>query len=78
MKTILEDGRIFETKPFLEIQYNPKELVYKFKFVTDDRIVTSSPTHLWAVWDKKTKDICMKQMDVIDINMHELLIQGWK
>lgn len=78
MKTILSDGRVFETLPFLSIQYNPNEPVYKFIFITSDRNVKSSERHLWAVWDKKTYDVGMIRMDEIDIEKHELLIQGWE
>lgn len=78
MKTILPDGRVFETLPFLQIQYTPEEPVYKFEFVTPDRKVKSSARHLWAVWDKKKKDIDLIRMDEIIIEKHELLVQGWE
>jgi hypothetical protein len=78
MKTILPDGRVFETKEFISIQYNPEEPVYKYTFLTDDRKVQSSARHEWAVWNKETKDVDMIRMDTIDINQHELLIQGWE
>ena len=78
MKSALDDGRVFETKPFLEINLIPDEPVYKFVFLTDDRKVKSSARHEWAVWNKITKKIEMVRMDTIDIAVHELLIQGWK
>lgn len=78
MKTVLPDGRIFETLPFIQIQYNPEEPVYKFEFVTSDRKVKSSARHLWAVWDKVSRDIDMVRMDEIIIEKHELLVQGWE
>ncbi len=78
MKTVLPDGRVFETQPFLKIQFNPAEPVYKFEFVTSDRTVKSSARHLWAVWDKHSKDVDMIRMDAIEIEKHELLIQGWE
>lgn len=78
VKTLLSDGRIFETLPFIEIQYKPEEPVYKFEFITPDRKVRSSARHLWAVWDKQTRDIEMIRMDEIVIEKHELLVQGWE
>lgn len=78
MKTILPDGRVFETIPFEFIEYNPTEPVYSFKFATKDRNVKSSARHLWAVWDKTSHTIDMIRMDAIDIEKHELLIQGWE
>lgn len=78
MKTILDDGRVFETKPFISIVFNPEEKVYKYTFLTDDRSVKSSARHEWAVWDKDAKNIDMIRMDTIDIDKHELLIQGWE
>ena len=77
MKTILSDGRIFETKEFISITYDPEEPVYKYTFLTDDRKVQSSARHEWAVWNKLTKKVDMIRMDSIDINQHELLIQNW-
>lgn len=73
----LPDGRVFETKPFLIIIFNPNEKVYKYTFITDDRKVKSSARHEWVVWDKVKKDIVMKRMDVINIDVDELLVQGW-
>ena len=78
MKTVLPDGRVFETMPFTKITYNPDEMVYKYTFETKDRSVKSSSRHEWGVWDKKTKDILMKRMEDITIEDDELLIQGWK
>lgn len=78
MKTVLPDGRVFETKPFIKIEYNPEEPVYKYTFRTDDRDVKSSARHEWAVWDKKTKDVDMIKMSEIKIEQHELLTQGWE
>lgn len=78
MKTILPDGRVFETLPFLSITFNPDEPVYKFTFVTSDRNVKSSSRHLWAIWDKVEKNVDMIRMDEIDIDNHELLVQGWE
>ena len=78
LKTILSDGRVFETQPFTNIIYNPDELVYKFEFDTVDRHVRSSARHLWAVWDKVNKTLDMISMKDIKIEQHELLIQGWK
>ena len=78
MKTVLPDGRVFETMPFLKIEYNPSEPVYKFEFITSDRSVKSSARHLWAVWDKKQRNVDMVRMDAIEIENHELLIQGWE
>lgn len=78
MKTVLPDGRVFETMPFTEINYNPDEMVYKYTFETTDRSVKSSSRHEWGVWDKKTKEILMKKMEDITIEDDELLIQGWE
>ena len=78
MKTVLPDGRVFETLPFLQIQYMPDEPVYKFEFITHDRKVKSSARHEWAVWDKHAKDFDMVRMDKIIIEKHELLVQGWE
>lgn len=78
MKTILPDGRVFETIPFIAILYYPEEPVYKFEFITSDRCVKSSSRHTWGVWDKENKNITMIRMDEININQHELLIQGWE
>ncbi len=78
MKTILPDGRVFETMPFIMISYNPDEMVYKYIFKTKDRTVKSSSRHEWGVWDKKTKEILMKRMEDITIEVDELLIQGWE
>ena len=78
MKTLLPDGRVFETKEFIAIVYHPNEPVYKYTFITDDRKVKSSARHEWAVWDKETKEIEMLRMDTIDQHKHELLIQGWE
>jgi hypothetical protein len=78
MKTVLSDGRIFETLPFLNIVCNDNDPVYKFEFETSDRTVKSSARHLWAVWDRERNDIDMIRMDTIDICRHELLIQGWE
>jgi len=77
MKTVLPDGRVFETMPFLKIDYNPNEKVYKYTYETRDRTVKSSAGHTWGVWDKQTKDILMVKMDNINLEKHELLIQGW-
>lgn len=76
MKTVLDDGRIFETKPFLNIEFKENEPVYKYVYTTDDRIVKSSARHTWAVWNKKSKQFAMIRMDKIDISKHELLVQG--
>jgi hypothetical protein len=78
LKTTLPDGRVFETLPFIQIDYDPLEPVYKFAFITSDRKVRSSARHLWAVWDKKARDVSMIRMDAIDIDNHELLVQGWE
>lgn len=78
MIATLPDGRIFETKEFITILHKPEEPVYKYLFVTDDRKVKSSARHEWAVWDKEEKTIDMIRMDAIDIDKHELLIQGWE
>lgn len=78
MKTILPDGRVFETLPFISISYIATELVYKYKFETIDREVKSSPQHEWAVWDKKKKEVLLKRMDAIEVEVDELLIQGWE
>ena len=78
MKTILPDGRIFETKEFLSITYDPEEPVYKYTFITDDRKVKSSARHKWAICDKVKKEIDFIRMDEIDIEKHELLIQNWR
>jgi len=77
MQTVLADGRIFYTMPFLKIEFNPNEKVYKYIFETNDRIVKSSSRHEWGVWDKSSKEILMKKMEDIDIEKDELLIQGW-
>ena len=77
MKTMLPDGRVFETMTFLEIHFNPEEPVYKFEFITQDRKVKSSARHRWAVWEKQILDFSMVRMDAIDIDNHELLVQGW-
>lgn len=77
MKTLLSDGRIFETKPFLSIEYNNAEPVYKYEFKTDDRVVKSSSRHEWVVWDRKMKEVVMLKMDTISMDNHELIIQGW-
>lgn len=76
MKTILPDGRIFETKLFLTIDFDDSEPVYKYQFTTDDRIVKSSARHTWAVWDKTHKLCAMIEMSMIDKEKHELLVQG--
>jgi len=78
MKTVLSDGRVFETLPFLKIEYNEEESVYKYTFETVDRIVKSSAGHMWGVWDRETKEVTMKRMDTIKIGCDELLIQSWK
>jgi len=78
MKTTLPDGRIFETVPFLEINYISEEPVYKFVFRTPEREVKSSARHKWLVWDKKLNDFFMLTMEEINIEKHELLIQGWE
>lgn len=75
MKAISPDGRVFETLEFLKIEFDHTEPVYKYKFSTKDRIVTSSARHLWGVWDKKTKKLKMIKMSDIDIERHELLVQ---
>jgi hypothetical protein len=77
MKTKLSDGRIFETQTIEEINYRPDENVYKFEFKTYDRIVKSSPGHIWGVGDKKQKIITMKSMKDIDKDVDELLVQSW-
>jgi len=77
MKTILPDGRVFETMPFTAITYRPEELVYKYQFETLDRTVESSLQHEWVVWDKNIKDILLKRMEDITMEVDELLIQGW-
>lgn len=77
MKTVLPDGRTFETMPFLNIEYDSSKPVYKYKFSTKDRTVESSERHEWIVWNKETKDIDLIRMDEIDSNKHELLIQDW-
>lgn len=77
MKTKLPDGRVFETMPILNIKFNSQEPVYKFEFSTTDRQIKSSSRHLWAVWDKHTHTLDMVRMDTIDVEKHELLIQGW-
>ena len=78
MKTILPDGRVFETMPFTSITYRPEELVYKYQFETKDRTVKSSLQHEWAVWDNKLRDVLLKRMEDINIAVDELLIQSWK
>lgn len=77
MKTRLEDGRIFETIPFETIERDPSIPVYEYMFITRDRRVKSSPRHQWVVWNKKSIEIEMVRMDAIDINTHELVVQGW-
>lgn len=77
MKTKLDDGRIFETIPFLEINFNDAERVYKFEFITKERRVKSSSQHRWLVWDKEIASIYLERMNKIDINKHELIVQGW-
>jgi len=77
MKTMLSDGRIFETKEFKLIKYNPQEPVYKYTFVTDDRNVKSSARHEWVVWNKQSKNIEMIKMSDITIEDYELITQGW-
>ena len=78
MKTILPDGRIFETQPFTKIDFIDTENVYKYVFETKDRIVKSSAGHEWGVWDKIKKEVLMKKMNDIKIDIDELLIQGWE
>lgn len=78
MKTILPDGRVFETSPFLDIIFKDEEPVYKYFFITKDREVKSSARHEWGVWDKKTKEVVMKRMEDITIENDELLLQGWE
>jgi len=78
MKTVLDDGRVFETMPFIKIEYNPDEPVYKYFFVTADRTVKSSARHVWAVWDTQNRDVALTRMDAIDVDRHELLVQGWQ
>ena len=78
VKTVLPDGRFFETLPFINIIHIPDEPVYKFKFDTADRSVKSSSRHQWAVWNKQTKRIEMLRMDMISVDNHELLVQGWE
>lgn len=77
MKTILSDGRIFETQEILQILFDDSKPVYKYEFDTVDRHIVSSARHEWAVWDKKQKDVILIDMESLDINTHELLIQGW-
>ena len=78
MKTVLPDGRVFETLSIIKIEFNPLEPVYKYKFETVDRTVKSSKQHEWGVWDKNTKQIAMKRMEDISKEVDELLVQGWK
>ena len=78
MKTVLPDGRVFETLPFSKIIYEPEEMVYKYTFKTSDRTVRSSSRHEWIVWDTKTKEVLLKKMEDIKIEDDELLIQGWE
>jgi len=78
MKTVLPDGRVFETMPFTSILFKPEEMVYKYLFETIDRSVKSSSRHEWAVWDKKLKEVLLKRMEDITIEADELLIQGWE
>jgi len=75
MITKLDDGRIFKTLPILDIEFKPEERVYKYVFKTSDRIVKSSPSHLWGVWDSKTKELTMKKMEDLKIQIDHLLIQ---
>ena len=77
MKTRLEDGRIFETTPFESIVRDPSKPVYEFLFVIKDRRVESSPQHQWMVWNKRDVEIEMVRMDEIEIDTHELILQGW-
>jgi len=78
LKTILPDGRVFETQPFISLKYKSEEMVYKFEFETIDRHIKSSERHLWAVWDKVNKTVDMIAMKEIKKEQHELLIQSWK
>lgn len=78
MKTVLPDGRVFETQPFLTIETDDTEPVYIYTFTTNDRTVKSSAGHEWGVWNKKTKSLEMVKMQYISKEDHELLIQGWE
>jgi len=78
MQTILPDGRVFETQPFLKIDFLEDEKVYKYVFETKDRTVKSSAGHEWGVWDNVKKEILMKKMTEIKIGIDELLIQRWE
>ena len=75
MITKLDDGRIFKTLPILNIEFKPKERVYKYIFKTSDRIVKSSSSHLWGVWDSSTKELTMKKMEDLKVHIDHLLIQ---
>lgn len=78
MKTMLEDGRIFETQPFKFIEFDPSKPVYKYTFETDDRKVQTSAGHEWVVWNKKNKIIEMIPMSEITIENYELLVQSFE
>lgn len=77
MKTVLSDGRIFETQEILNIVFDDTKPVYKYEFDTVDRHIVSSARHEWAVWDKETKDVYLLHMSLIESSKHELLVQGW-
>lgn len=77
MITKLDDGRIFETQPFLIIEFDPSKPVYKYTFETKDRKVQTSAGHEWVVWDKKNKYVVMLPMSDITTENYELLVQSF-
>jgi len=77
MKTVLADGRIFETMEFLSINFDDSKPVYKYSFTTVDREVKTSAGHEWIVWNKITKQVEMLRMSDIIKDEHELLIQSF-
>ncbi len=77
MKTVLDDGRIFETQPFLVIGFDPSKPVYKYTFETKDRKVRTSSGHEWVVWNKQKKLIEMLPMCDITLENYELLVQSF-